>query len=154
MKSLYSFIDPPCDKIVANPRTASSQDESFSVRNSASIPAIMFKRKFEATWEERGEVCICFNTWHCLCSELCCGASAPQQHNRVWKRGRRPGRVSRSRHAVIVIDKDDLEALLFGTTSWCRGESSWFCLQPKRGKSRGCRVIHYIPHRRPACPRR
>merc|ERR1719222_17534 len=74
----------PCDIIVANPRTPSSQDESFSVRNSASIPAIMFQRKGEATW-------------NCLCSQLCFGTSAAQQHNCVRKRGRCPCRVSRSR---------------------------------------------------------
>ena len=47
------------------------------------------------------------NTWHNLCSELCCTAPAAKQDNGVGKRRRRPSRVIRSRLAVIVFDKDD-----------------------------------------------
>ena len=46
-------------------------------------------------------------TWHNLCSELCCTAIAAEQDNGVGKRRRRPSRVTLSRLAVIVFDKDD-----------------------------------------------
>ena len=47
-----------------------------------------------------------FDTWHSLCSEPCCTATtAAEQDNGVGKRGRRPGRVSSSRHTVIFFLK-------------------------------------------------
>ena len=46
-------------------------------------------------------------TWNNLCSEIYCTATAAKQDNGVGKRRRRPSRVSKSRLAVIVFDKDD-----------------------------------------------
>ena len=46
-------------------------------------------------------------TWHNLCSDLCSTVIAAEQDNVVGKRRRRPSRVTISRLAVIVFDKDD-----------------------------------------------
>ena len=60
------------------------------------------------------EACVLFFTWHNLCSEICCTATAAEEDNGVGKRRRRPSRVITSRLAVIVFDKDDdCEGLLF-----------------------------------------
>ena len=46
-----------------------------------------------------------FDTWHSLCSELCCTAATTEQYNGVGKRGRLPGRVISSPHTVIFFLK-------------------------------------------------
>ena len=47
-----------------------------------------------------------FDTWHSLCSKPCCTvAIATEQDDGVGKGGRRPGRVTSSRHTVIVFLK-------------------------------------------------
>ena len=46
-----------------------------------------------------------FDTWHSLCSVLCCRGPAAKQDNRVGKRRRSPGRVIISLHTVIVFLK-------------------------------------------------
>ena len=42
--------------------------------------------------------------------------------------------------------------MIMGGTSYCRGESSWCCLPPKRGRSQGSKNHHHIPRRRPSSP--
>ena len=65
------------------------------------------------------EACVLFFTWHNLCSELIT-VPAAKQDDGVGKRRRRPSRVTISRLAVIVFDKDDdCDRLLFFEFDTC-----------------------------------
>ena len=105
----------PCDIIVV---TASSHHNCLSVWYSTCTIPNVFKLECSSTW---GKLLKSFKiTWHSLCSEMCCNATAAKQDDGVGKRRRRPSRVIISRLAVIVFDKDDdCDRLLFFEFDTC-----------------------------------